>query len=435
MTDQTTATDAAATPATAPASGCPIAAGRPALVAEHVAIAPPPGVPVWDIDPYDEDILRDPRDYYAELRAKGPFVYSERYSMLLTGRFAEVREVFSNHARFTSEPGVGIADFRYSENWRPKSIILEVDPPYHTRTRLVLSRTMSPKVVAGLVEDFRAVADRLVDDLLARDSFDGVTELAEVFPTTVFPRFVGMTESNPRMMIDLAALVFNAVGPDNELRRRAMQTIPPMVEWTARNTRREALLPGGFGRTIYAAADDGLIDEHEAGMLVRALLSAGVDTTVTGIGNAVWCLGKNPDQYDRLTADPSLARQAFEEVLRYTSPVHAFCRTATAPTEVSGVAIPEAAKILCVLGAANLDPLKWPDADRFDITRKATGHVAFGTGIHGCVGQSVARGELEALLQALAAKVKRIEFLEEPVWRANNAIHALDRMPMRLIPH
>jgi len=166
-------------------------------------------------------------------------------------------------------------------------------------------------------------------------------------------------------------------------------------------------------------------------MLVRSLLSAGVDTTVTGIGNAVWCLATNPGEFARLRADPALARVAGEEVLRYTSPVHTFCRTAGQDTEVSGVKIAEGTKILCVLGSGNLDPDHWPDAARFDIARRPMGHLAFGSGIHVCVGQNVARAEMEAVLAAIATKVSRIEMCDTPIWRPNNAVHALDRMTVR----
>jgi len=230
-------------------------------------------------------------------------------------------------------------------------------------------------------------------------------------------------------------MVFNALGPDNEIRRAAMAKGPDIVPWIMARCQRAELTPDGFGATIYAAADEGEITEDEAGMLVRSLLSAGVDTTVTALGSALWCLTTNPDQFDRLKQDPKLALPAFEETLRYTSPVHSFCRTAGVATEVVGVKIAEGTKVLCALGAANLDEAAWPQADRFDITRRPAGHLALGAGVHACVGQTVARAEGEAVLGALARKVARIDLTGPAVWRPNNAIHALDRLPVRLTPH
>jgi cytochrome P450 len=404
------------------------------LIEGHRAIAPPNGVPVWDVDPYAPEVLANPAPFCAELRAKGPFAYIPRYSMLACGRYRETREVFGDWQRFTSARGVGLADFAAEPPWRPPSIVLEVDPPYHTRTRKVILRAMSPKAVAGLKDSFRAAADALIAGLADGRDIEAVADLAEAFPTSVFPAAVGLKRTDPRRLVDYGAMVFNALGPDNALRRAAMARGPDIVPWITEACRRENLTPHGFGAAIYAGADAGEITEDEAGMLVRSLLSAGVDTTVTAIGNALWCLAQNPDQFARLRSDPSLARPCFEEVLRLTSPVHAFCRTANADTQVGGVAIPEGAKILCVLGSANLDPDHWPDAARFDIARRPAGHLAFGVGAHNCVGQSVARAEGEAILQALAARVSHIEIVEDPVWRPNNAIHALDHMKLRLHP-
>ncbi|WP_346914634.1 cytochrome P450 [uncultured Roseibium sp.] len=404
------------------------------MIEGHIVPKVPDGVPVWDVDPYDPAILSDPQAYYADLRAKGPFAYIPRYGVLACGRYAETKEVFGDHSRFVSSRGVGLLDFKLEKPWRPPSIVLEVDPPYHAKTRTVMARALSPKAVAQLKEDFRAAADKLVDELLEKGTFEAVEDLAEVFPVRVFPKAVGLKQANRRALVDYGAMVFNALGPDNAIRRTALAKAPDIVPWIMEQCARENLESEGFGATIYAAADNGELTMEEAGMLVRSLLSAGVDTTVTGIGSALWCLASFPEEFERLKADPKLARPAFEEALRYTSPVHTFCRTADVDTEVSGVSIAKDTKILCVLGAANLDGEHWSEADRFDIARRPTGHLAFGTGIHGCVGQNVARAEVEAVLLALADKVGAIEMTGEAVWRPNNAIHALDRMPIRFHP-
>lgn len=405
---------------------------RMELIEGHKPIEPPEGVPVWGVDPYDPEILANPTAYYAELRAKGPFAYIPKYSILACGRYAETKEVFSDWERFVSSRGVGLQDFSLAEPWRPPSIVLEVDPPYHTKTRTVLAKAMSPKAVGELKMAFKDAADELVEQLLDIGEFEAVEAFAETYPVTVFPSAVGFKQSDRRKLVDYGAMVFNALGPDNDLRRTAMAKGPDIVPWITEQCGRDRLTPDGFGAAIYAAADAGDISEEEAGMLVRSLLSAGVDTTVTGIGNALWCLAENPNEFERLKADPGLARPGFEEVLRYTSPVHSFCRTANLDTEVGGISIEKGTKILCVLGAANLDDGEYPEAHRFDIGRRPRGHLAFGVGIHGCVGQNVARAEMEAVLTSMAEKVGSVEFAGDPVWRPNNAIHALDQLPIRL---
>lgn len=404
------------------------------LIEGHRPITPPPGMPVWDVDPFDEAILAEPEPYYAALRAQGPVVYIPRYSVLALGRFTPTRAVFSDHENFVSSRGVGLNDFALEKPWRPPSIILEVDPPEHTRTRSVMARALSPKVVKSLVEMFRDTAARMVEDLLARGRIEAVAELAEAFPVAVFPRAVGMTDIDQRKLVDYGACVFNAMGPDNRLRRWALARNAEIAPWIMAACARDRLSDDGLGAMIYAAADAGEITAEEAAMLVRSFLSAGVDTTVTGIGNALWAFAQNPGEWDRLRADPGLARPAVEEVLRYTSPVHTFGRTAGRDTEIAGFPVAEGTKVLCVLGAANMDPDKWGDPERFRIDRRPTGHMAFGAGIHGCVGQNIARAEMEAILTALAARVARIEPDGDAPWRPNNAIHALDRLPLRLIP-
>lgn len=403
------------------------------MIEGHRAFEPAEGIPVWDIDPYDEAILAEPTAYYAELRAKGSLVYIPKYSILATGRYEETKEIFSDHERFVSSRGVGLNDFRHGTPWRPPSIILEVDPPEHTRTRKAMARALSPKAISKFKDDFQAKAVEIVDLLLEKGRFEAVAELAEAFPTAVFPNALGMVDHDPRPLVDYGAMVFNSMGPDNALRRKAASMIPEIVPWIMAACARSRLRPDGMGAMIYEAADAGEITQEEAGLLIRSFLSAGVDTTVTGIGNALWCLASNPGEYERLKADPSLARPCFEEVLRYTSPVHTFGRTAGVDTQVAGLDIAEGSKIICVLGAANLDPEKWEDPESFRIDRRPAGHLAFGAGIHGCVGQNIARMELETLLTVLVQKVKRIEFAGEAVWRPNNAIHALDRMPLQFV--
>jgi cytochrome P450 len=119
--------------------------------------------------------------------------------------------------------------------------------------------------------------------------------------------------------------------------------------------------------------------------------------------------------------------------LRYTSPVHTFARTAGRQTEIAGYPVEEGTKVICALGAANMDPDKWDDPEAFRIDRRPQGHLAFGVGIHGCVGQNIARAEMEAVLKVMIRKVARIELTGDAVWRPNNSIHALDRLPIKLI--
>jgi len=153
---------------------------------------------------------------------------------------------------------------------------------------------------------------------------------------------------------------------------------------------------------------------------------------VNGFANAILAFATFPGEWQRLRADRSLLKPAFDEVLRWESPVQTFFRTTTRAVEVAGVRVPEGAKVLLFLGAANRDPRKWQEPERFDVTRKPMGHVALGSGIHVCVGQLVARLEAEVLFEALADRVQAFELLGEPRRKLNNTLRCLAQLEVRL---
>src|SRR5262249_31167340 len=175
--------------------------------------------------------------------------------------------------------------------------------------------------------------------------------------------------------------------------------------------------------------DAGELTEAEAGMLVRSFLSAGVDTTVYGLGNALYCFAKYPQQWTVLRENPALMRLAFEEVLRFEAQVQTFICSTTKGVDVGGMHLGEGEKVLLFLAAVNRDPRRWERPDEFDVRRRATGHMTFGTGIHGCVGQAVARLEAEAVFGALAKRIVAFEMTAEPARRLNNTPRGLDTRP------
>ncbi len=400
-------------------------------------ITAPAGVPVLDIDPFSSEFLTDPYADHARMRDAGPVVWLSKYGIYACARHEQVRAVMNDHANFISSAGVGLANFNREEPFRPKSLILEADPPDHTRARTVLARILSPRTVTQIREAFTKEADSLIERLVEKsgrgEPVDAVKELSEVYPLKVFPDAVGLDATGRENLLLYGDMIFNAFGPRNELFLRAAERVRPVTAWIMEHCQRSMLRPGGFGDLIYQAVDSGELSEAEAPMLVRSFLSAGVDTTVNGIGNALLCLAEHPDQYAKLHADPTLARPAFEEALRFESAVQTFFRTTPRAVTLAGVEIPEQSKVLTLLAAANRDPRQWPDAERFDIERRPAGHMAFGSGIHGCVGQVVARLEGEVILSAIARRVKRIELDGPPVRRLNNTLRALGSMPLRFV--
>ncbi len=391
-------------------------------------------IPELDFDPYAAENLLDPYPMHEALREAGPVVRLRTYGTLLAcARHADVHAVFSGHDRFSSSAGVGLTNFNLEAPFRPKSLILEVDPPLHTRNRAVLSRILSPKTVTRIRATFAAEADALIDRCMAMGEIDGIRDLAQPYPLKVFPDAVGLESAGRENLLLYGDMVFNSMGPRNELLARSTERVGPVTQWIMEHCAREHLRPDGFGDQIYQAADAGEIDPAHAPLLVRSFLSAGVDTTINGIGNALFALAHHPDQYALLHADPALARPAFEEALRWESTVQTFFRTAAHDTEIAGVPVRENTKVLCMLASANRDPRKWADPDRYDVQRRPSGHMALGAGIHGCVGQAIARLEGEVVLTALARRVKRIEVAGPHTRRLNNTLRALDTLPLRLV--
>lgn len=405
-----------------------ISAGDPRL---------PDGLVAIDADPFGHEILENPLPFQDELRESGRVVYLPRYDVYAMGRYADVHAALVDWQSFQSAAGVGLSNFRYEKPWRPPSLLLETDPPHHDAPRVVLSTILSPRALRGLREGWIADADDLVGSVTdnAADGtveLDGYSDLAAAFPLRVFPDAVGIGPDGRENLLPYGDHLFNAFGPGNDLVQKGAGRIADLSAWVNAQCAREALAPGGFGQAIWAAADRGDITPEQAPTIVRSLLSAGVDTTVHGISAVLYAFATHPQQWEALRADRSRIRIAFDEAVRWESPVQTFFRTATTDVRIGDVTIPEGRKILMFLGAANRDPRRWDDPDAFDLDRDPSGHVGFGMGIHQCVGQHVARLEAEALLNALLDRVRRIELAKPPRRHHNNTLRAWKSIPLRL---
>lgn len=391
-------------------------------------------IPGLQIDPFDEAFLADPYAHHDTLRDAGPVAWLEPIGCYAMARHAEVSSALRDWETFVSGRGVGLSDFSREAPWRPPSLLLEADPPLHDRTRGLMNKVASLTSLRAVMPEWRAKAEALVEQLVTRRHFDAVTDLGEAFPLSVFPDLIGLRDAGREHLIPYGTTAFNAFGPRNRLLDEAMANAVAATAWVAESCKRENLKLGGWGAQVYAAADRGDCDHAEAERLVRSFLTAGVDTTVNGIGNMIHAFAAFPDQWAALRADPSLARRAFEESLRWDGTVQTFFRTTSRDVAVEGGTIPEGSKVILFLAAANRDPRRWDRADQFDITRMASGHVGFGFGIHQCLGQMVARMEAEAVLDAMIPRIAEIRLAGAPARRLNNTLHALAALPVEVVP-
>ena len=390
--------------------------------------------PSTTVDPFSDEVLADPHPFHRDLRDAGPVVHLERYDVYAMGRYAEVHAALVDWQRFESGAGVGISNFRTETPWRPPSLLLETDPPRHDAPRHVLEPILAPRALRRLRDSWEVTAVELVDQLLERGTIDAVTDIAEAFPLRVFPDAVGIQQEGREHLLPYGDHTFNAFGPDNHLVERGKNRLAEVAGWVNEQCARDRLTADGFGARIWEAADRGDITHEQAPLIVRSLLTAGVDTTVHALAAVIEGFLSAPDQWEVVRRDPSRARIAFDEAIRWASPVQTFFRTATVDVPLADTVIPAGHKILMFLGAANRDPRHWSDPDRFDLSRDPSGHVGFGMGLHQCVGQHVARLEAECVLRALADRVRAIEPAGEPRRHLNNTLRAWASLPIRLAP-
>lgn len=395
-----------------------------------VVSAPVRSAPVLDIDPFNVANLIDWLPIDRAIREAGPVAYLPQYDLWAVGGYDTVQNIFRDWENFSSASGTGLTNVRKAQAWRKPSPILEVDPPQHTRARTVLARILSPGAINKLREAFRSEAEKVVETVVAKGTFDAVPELIESFIFKVMPDAIGLPAEGRENLLPYANLNFNAAGPRNELYDKALAAAGDSPQWVADQCQADRLRPGSFGAQIFDAASAGDLDAEDAPLLVRSFLTASLDTTIYGIGLALHAFATNPEQWDILRGKPEAARSAFDEVLRFNAPSPYIARTTTRDIVVEGVEIPAESKVLLCLGAANRDPRRWPDPDKFDLTRRTAGQMSFGTGIHGCVGQVVARLEAEVVLNALATRVDRIELAAQPVWRPTNWLRGLSSLPL-----
>ncbi|NGO77644.1 cytochrome P450 [Streptomyces sp. YC504] len=390
--------------------------------------------PTSDADPFAPEHLADPDPLHQHLRDTGPVVHLTRYNVHALARHQEVHAALVDWGTFQSGAGVGLANFRHEKPWRPPSLLLEADPPHHDAPRRVLREILTPLALRRLRETWQTVADELVETVLAEQGteFDAFTALATAFPLRVFPDAVGLGPYGRENLLPYGNMAFNAFGPRNDLVQADAHRVAELSAWVNDQCVREALSEDGFGARIWAAADRGDLTPAQAPLVVRSLLTAGVDTTVHGLAAALYAFATHPGQWQRLRERPELARVAFDEAVRWQSPVQTFFRTATKDVDIAGTRIPEGGKILMFLGAANRDPRRWSDPDRFDLARDPSGHVGFGMGIHQCVGQHVARLEAECLLTALARRVAHLELAGPPRRHLNNTLRSWVQLPIRI---
>jgi cytochrome P450 len=380
-----------------------------------------------DTDLFADDVIADPHPTYRELRDQGAAVWMSRYECWILPRYAEVFAALRDHGTFSSASGVSLNDLM---NQATKGSTLCTDPPEHDLLRRILGRRLTPRALQGHEEDFLHRARVLVDELVAKQSFDTVADFSSAFPLSVVPDLLGCPEDGREHLLKWASAAFQAEGPMNERTQACLPDLQEFIGYTTRLSVNANLTPGSWGDQMLHEARAGEIDEKLLPPLLIDYLGPSIDTTISALSTAVWQFARHPEQWTALREDRSLIENVVNEAVRLEAPIRGFARCLTRDYEAGGARLAAGDWVFVSYASANRDERRWENPDDFDLRRNTAGHVGFGTGIHSCVGQGLAKLEARALFTALADRVTRFEITAEPTWNVHNILRGIGSLPV-----
>jgi len=353
-----------------------------------------------------EEMKRDllnPFPWYKEMRSSKPVFRDRDYGLWNVFRYGDVKRVLGNFNEFSSQFGKAFnpAGGPISES------IINLDPPRHTKLRNIVSRAFTPRSVELMEPAIRDICENLIAKHNSGE-FDIVKEFTSPLPVTVIATMLGIPI---RDMVMFKKWSDNIVGGSERDFQQFPAMMKEMVEYFRRMMSEREKDPENdlITSIINAEVDGDHLSELESLGFFILLLVAGNETTTNLISNSLLCLDENQGTFNELKSSPELIPQALEEVLRYRSPVQSIYRVAKKDTDINGVTVPAGSIIVPWIGSANRDESVFTDADRFDIYRKENRHIAFGEGIHYCLGAPLARLESRVALETLLKKYESIK--------------------------
>ena len=391
------------------------------------------------LDFTDKDFLVDPYPALAEARAVGKPFWHEPTGMFLAARHADANAVLRNKSLgriFT--PKTPENDWR-EFNYLHSDSILDSEPPKHTRLKSLVSKAFNPRTITALTPEIERLTTMLLNDCAdKRDqngTFDVLADFAEPLPVKVIAHMLGFPEADEHLLRPWSQSIVKMyeVNPSEAHKTEARKAAIEFADYVHGLMEVRKVRPGtDLISTLAAAEEDGeRLSVEELIATCVLLLNAGHEASVNGFGNGIVAALRRPAVMQPLRDDPrAVARTAIEEFLRFDSPLQLFERTATADTEINGVAIRQGQKIAALLGAANRDLDVFDDADCMDLTRETNQHIAFGAGIHFCIGAPLARLEMNISLPALIERFPTLELAGEPTRRPTFVLRGYDMIPV-----
>jgi cytochrome P450 len=378
---------------------------------------------------FSDEARRNPYPLYDQLRIGSPLLrVPPPFNAWMIFDYEGVKWALNDHETFSSSVPA------------PKWFIF-FDPPAHTKLRALISQAFTPRMVANLDPRIRQLSRELLDGTIERGEMDLAADFAVPLAMQVIAGIIGIPLADwtrYKQWTDVILRLSYTRSGGEEAERALRDFTAVSLEMDACladmiEQRRRAPLDDLLTRLIAAEIDGERLSQKEILGFFQLLIVAGQETTTNLIDNAVLCLLEHPDQLARLRAAPGLMPGAIEEVLRFRSPLQWMMRTPRRDVEVHGQVIPAGQLVLAMIGSANRDPRKFPGADRFDIGREPNPHVAFGHGIHFCLGAALSRMESKIALSDLLERFQSFEFATDEPWQPRHAlnVHGPASLPIR----
>jgi len=402
-----------------------------------------PSFTSW-LNPFDPAFQDNPYATYHRLRELDPIHLLPQFNLWFLTRYADVQAVLRD-SRFSSEPtsddrnlfrnlrqsGGELGNLAQTMlHWMPLR-----DPPHHTRLRNLVNKAFTPRQIEATRPRIGAIVNQLLEPVLETGHMDLVRDLAHPLPVTVIAEMLGVPVEDQGELKQWSDDMALALDPLQGGTRRAegdratleMTKLFQRVAEERRRAPRDDLLSA-----LLAAEEQGdrlSMDELLATCVL--LLFAGNETTTNLLGNGVLALLRNPGELALLQQDPSLVRGAVEELLRYDSPLQFAARVAKQDVELDGRTLQAGQRAMLILGSANHDPAQFPDPDRLDVRRQENRHLAFGFGMHFCVGAGLARAEAQIALDTIVRRLPGLRLsADPPVRRPSIALRGLSSLPV-----
>lgn len=387
-------------------------------------------------DPYDPEFHADPHAKFHQLRTHDPVHFQQATGSWFVTRYDDVLSVLSDRRYSADRFHLSEPEMLASPLIRALgSMMLFKDPPAHTRMRSLVSKAFTPRAVTDMRPRTQTIAAELIERRADTGTMDVIEDFAAPLPVTVIASMLGIPPSDyplfKRWSDDLIKIVDGtlAAAAFEQAERSAAEISGYLDETFA--ARRSEPRDDLVSRLVAARDENDALSNDELFATCVLLLIAGHETTTNLIGNGLFALLRNPEQLELLRRAPELIGNALEELLRFEPPFQLTSRVAAEDTELRGKAVRQGQEVVLGLAAANRDPERFADPDRLDITRTDVQHLAFGHGLHFCLGAALARIEGQVALEALIALPGLGLIDPTPTWKPGVALRGLERMPVQ----